>query len=718
MFFPACESLANENPRVRAEIERIDQRLKSFNRDVLIVPSDLSPFVDIAVEQLADILDLLAERGLLKTEEMLRCQHCHTLIPAGVYKQAMERGEEVDCTSCDNTVDLDDESIISVFRFTTTAWQYMTKESLNVANEAVGDTVQGNYESEHTTLPSVFNQNDFKIHLALSGGGLRATLFHLGVLRFLKQVGHLHRVSTICSVSGGSIAAAHFIKHWTDYRDGSDGLFTRTAEKLIKGAAQYGIRERIDFCPLNPNRRFTQLHNCYVKGLSDDQADSKLEDVVNSPEFHILGTNFATGCLVAFSRNGVTQYESQKDGTLKQVEEPDKVSKHFGLWRAVACSSAFPPMFPPHLIPPNDYSPGNTRNLTVGDGGVYDNLGIRLVEHLTSPVSKTASELFIVSDAGQPFRGAPASESSFMWFTDRLVRASDVQFYRLADADMRWFKTKRPDTPDTRNCKILTINIGDFIDPALPENLNVDIQKLVCRIRTDLDTFRDEEIHALIWHGWELARNQWVKSIGLPICSVTKIDWLPTGKTITEDQLQPALEKSSARRWRIFWPLVRLSLKVVAIAVALTVLWFGSWGMYRHWFPLQTRTQSFSRATSTIGDFPPTGQRASSFVRGFRQGLPQNSEDFFVDVETPFVTSEIALSVSSQDGSPSIVRSWAFTQSHEMTEPESIHWIDDGQGPKVARRGNWKPRTRIRIAFAVTNASVEKLEAQVKFTPR
>ena len=47
-----------------------------------------------------------------------------------------------------------------------------------------------------------------RLGLALSGGGLRATLFHLGVVRFLRDAGLLRDITHIVSVSGGSILGA------------------------------------------------------------------------------------------------------------------------------------------------------------------------------------------------------------------------------------------------------------------------------------------------------------------------------------------------------------------------------------------------------------------------------------------------------------------------------------------------------------------------------
>jgi predicted acylesterase/phospholipase RssA len=49
-----------------------------------------------------------------------------------------------------------------------------------------------------------------KIGLALSGGGFRASLFHIGVLARLAELGVLRRVEVISCVSGGSIVGAHY----------------------------------------------------------------------------------------------------------------------------------------------------------------------------------------------------------------------------------------------------------------------------------------------------------------------------------------------------------------------------------------------------------------------------------------------------------------------------------------------------------------------------
>ena len=43
------------------------------------------------------------------------------------------------------------------------------------------------------------------IGLALSGGGFRASIFHMGVLKYLAEKNKLEEISYISSVSGGSL---------------------------------------------------------------------------------------------------------------------------------------------------------------------------------------------------------------------------------------------------------------------------------------------------------------------------------------------------------------------------------------------------------------------------------------------------------------------------------------------------------------------------------
>ena len=84
--------------------------------------------------------------------------------------------------------------------------------------------------------------------LCLSGGGLRATFFHLGVIRGLRETEidgtmALKKVTEIYFVSGGSIFAAHLIIIWDKYI-GTEDAFEEVANDLLR-VAKRDIRGRV-----------------------------------------------------------------------------------------------------------------------------------------------------------------------------------------------------------------------------------------------------------------------------------------------------------------------------------------------------------------------------------------------------------------------------------------------------------------------------------------
>jgi predicted acylesterase/phospholipase RssA len=70
--------------------------------------------------------------------------------------------------------------------------QYALQKGLGVPGEAIRSALRG------------------KVGLALSGGGFRASLYHIGVLARLAEVGALGRVEVLSCVSGGSIIGAFY----------------------------------------------------------------------------------------------------------------------------------------------------------------------------------------------------------------------------------------------------------------------------------------------------------------------------------------------------------------------------------------------------------------------------------------------------------------------------------------------------------------------------
>ena len=236
-----------------------------------------------------------------------------------------------------------------------------------------------------------------RIGLALSGGGFRASLYHLGLVRFLRDGGILPQVTHITSVSGGSIFAAHLVLNWDRY-NGSPGEFDAAASEFLS-FMRLDVRNRIArrFPPGAPAPRAAP-----AAGALESQADAHraagipLREVSlrghqpvraarETPQLHLLATNLSEGCLCSFNRDGLLMVRRQPGNTFRI----DRV--HIGLATvpmAVTASSAFPGFFPPLELTGADVGAGDGEfgRQAYTDGGVFDNLGVRMFRCLERPL--------------------------------------------------------------------------------------------------------------------------------------------------------------------------------------------------------------------------------------------------------------------------------------------------------------------------------------------
>jgi NTE family protein len=215
------------------------------------------------------------------------------------------------------------------------------------------------------------------IALCLSGGGSRAMLFHAGALKRLNELGILKDIDLVSSVSGGSLTAGVLARHWNDLEWDEAGS-ARNFETLV-------IKPLRDICDhdvdvpawivgflvpwLSPVRRFAQVLDKHLYG------GVRLRDVAPHPEFVINATNLGSTVLWRFSQSYLRDYR------VGQVRDHGET-----IATAVAASSAFPLVFAPlrlsfrpsqvatdeHTLPDDDLR----RRIALGDGGIYDNLGL------------------------------------------------------------------------------------------------------------------------------------------------------------------------------------------------------------------------------------------------------------------------------------------------------------------------------------------------------
>ncbi|HEY6991888.1 MAG TPA: patatin-like phospholipase family protein, partial [Bryobacteraceae bacterium] len=149
-------------------------------------------------------------------------------------------------------------------------------------------------------------------------------------------------------------------------------------------------------------------------------------DDANGPRFVINATNVQSGVLMRFSRKYIRDYR------VGQILKPT-----LPLARAVAASSAFPPILSPCEIdvakygmkfePPGpgedlNREPFNTK-LVLSDGGVYDNLGLE--------TAWKRYNTLLVSDGGGHYRPEPAPHHDWARHAFRILDLIDSQVRAL-----------------------------------------------------------------------------------------------------------------------------------------------------------------------------------------------------------------------------------------------------------------------------------------------
>jgi len=211
------------------------------------------------------------------------------------------------------------------------------------------------------------------IALCLSGGGYRAMLFHAGCLWRINELGLLSKLNRISSVSGGSITAAVLGMNWGS----ASAQFVQSVIAPIRKMAATTVDEGAILGGIFlPGSISDHVAEKYEKVLFGNKT---LQDLPDQLRFVINATNVQSGVLMRFSKPYMRDYR------VGQILNPK-----LPLSRAVAASSAFPPVLSPCEIKVSDYglrfepaADGEdlhiepyTTDLVLTDGGVYDNLGL------------------------------------------------------------------------------------------------------------------------------------------------------------------------------------------------------------------------------------------------------------------------------------------------------------------------------------------------------
>lgn len=245
------------------------------------------------------------------------------------------------------------------------------------------------------------------IDLALSGGGIRAMISHLGALRRLAELEQLERIRRISSVSGGSLIVGMIVSEagmrWPGSKEFLEVIYPALRAKLCRRSIMKGMIIRL----LRPSHmRFVfNRANLLAYILHKEWGiKARLRDLPAAPEFSFEATTAENGKRFRFKRDNMGDYET---GYASCGKLP--------LATAMAVSAAFPGGIGPlvlytgrfnwvkRLDGPTPRTPDFDK-LHLYDGGVYDNLGLESFFDIGQHQPRLDAGYLLASDAGSPFK--------------------------------------------------------------------------------------------------------------------------------------------------------------------------------------------------------------------------------------------------------------------------------------------------------------------------
>jgi predicted acylesterase/phospholipase RssA len=320
---------------------------------------------------------------------------------------------------------------------------------------------------------------DDKITLCLSGGGFRASIFHLGVIDYFAQAHLLGRVQSIYGVSGGAVAAAHLAHNWTEYLDVS--LFSKAALTLLE-RCHAGILDQVVWSSLafQKNRTFQlakELNPLFTKEIPSSA----------KPTYLVFSS------LTDTSQFAVDLVSQQLHHLLRghaNTQSLGKVRDALSTSIAVAMSACFPLAFEPVTLDEGLTSvpvKALGREHTVADGGVVDNLGIEMAYAIEQNAGQ--GHLFVISDAGRLFddMGSKEAERATMLSPMRTID------YLLNQNAATILARIEPLITQTTG-KLAVIRLEDARTATDKLKIDAGLVKAAMDLRTSFDSFSFGEI--------------------------------------------------------------------------------------------------------------------------------------------------------------------------------------------------------------------------------
>lgn len=269
------------------------------------------------------------------------------------------------------------------------------------------------------------------IGLALSGGGFRASIFHMGVLKYLAEKNKLEEISYISSVSGGSLLIGLIYSlnnnRWPSSKEYLEIILPKLRKKFTETSLIKDVFKNL----LKINNLKYIFHRVDLISYTLENnwgINSYINNINSIPKLVFNATTSETGKSWRFSNDKMGDYVSG------YIENPN-----MKMCDIMAISAAFPAGIGPYKLKSKDYNWFKYKdwdncekqnispiyeNIHLYDGGVYDNLGVEPMISNSSDDKFLRKEIdyLIVSDASKPLSKCKHSKSKIK----RTIRLLDI----------------------------------------------------------------------------------------------------------------------------------------------------------------------------------------------------------------------------------------------------------------------------------------------------
>ena len=366
---------------------------------------------------------------------------------------------------------------------------------------------------EHKDLDNrQLTQSLGKVGVALSGGGVRATVFHLGVLARLAKDDLLESISFISSVSGGSLAVGLVYSTndyvWPGSKVYLSEVLPAVQQKLTSATIQWSYIWRSIALPWRLLRGRAHI----LAKVIEQQwgVCGTLSQLPAVPRWAINATCYETGKNWRFSQPRMGDY------TTHYVIDPS-----FPLADAMAASAALPGLIGPLVVRTQEFEwhafkasgehtpvAARSKRYELWDGGVYDNLGL---EPLFKPAVgiRSGVDFIIVSDASAPLEFAPRSISRMLKPGHRALRLVDVATDQVRALRARSVVAEFARNPGCGvylrmgNTSAAIYSAVNEQAPSLRFMTSADVKRSAT-MSTTLRRLEHHEFEALLRHGFEV----------------------------------------------------------------------------------------------------------------------------------------------------------------------------------------------------------------------